>query len=173
MSLDAARKEAARIASHLELGDIRMWSVRADLSGLPDDDSHLTYRFNADVQVQHSAEHALVHVAGNYSVEVLSEARPEDAEEPSPEGVTPEGDSDPSDTDVIAEIAFNLAAIFVVEREPAEPFSESEVTAFGQTTGQFALHPFARQFVADLTGRMGLPTLHLGLMRINLESLDE
>lgn len=46
---------------------------------------------------------------------------------------------------------------------PNEPFTESELAAFGHTTRQFALYPSARELVAVVTSRLGLPTLTMGV----------
>ena len=83
-----------------------------------------------------------------------------------------EDGSDPAEaeSEAVATIGFKLNALFTVEHEPDdEPFSES---AFGQTTGQFAHYPYARELVANATGRMGLTPLHMGVMRLHLETRD-
>ncbi|GEM_PF-1013796 len=176
MSLDAARKEAARVAAHVDLRDVRLWGVQADLDSVPDQgDSQFSFRFNADVQVQHSSEHEVVLVLGTYSLAVTSDVVPPSDEDESEDVAATLGDSEsrqsvPKD---IASIDFRLNALFRVERQPDDPFTESELTAFGQTTGQFALYPYAREFIADMTGRMGLPPLHVGVMRLHLESRDD
>lgn len=163
MSLDAARREGARVAAHVDLRDVRLWSLEADLESVPDlDETRLSYGFNADVTVQHSAENAMLMVVGRFTLN-MDAVRPEP--DPAEEAAEAEDDS-------VATIAFNLNALFEVEVEPDEPFTESELSAFGQTTGQFALYPYARELVANLTGRMGLPALHMGVMRLNLETRD-
>ena len=138
----------------------------------------MTYKFNADLQVQHSAEDSVLLVLGAYSLVMRALPADHPADEPERDDSDsdelladqPEGDAtEPVD---VATFGFKLNALFVVEDEPDEPFTESELTAFGQTTGQFALYPYAREFVADLTGRMGLPPLHMGVMRLHLVSRE-
>jgi hypothetical protein len=159
VSLDAERAEAARVAAHVDLKDVRLWGLQADLESVPNEqDTHLSYNFDADVQVQHHEDHPVLLVIGNYTMAMR--AVPADAE----------GDSD--DGEEVASMSFNLNALFIVDREPDEPFTESELNAFGKTTGQVALYPYARELVANLTGRMGLPALHMGVMRLNLDSRD-
>jgi len=168
MSLDSARSEAARVAAHVDLRDVRLWGVQADLLNVPDGDheDRLSYKFNADLQVQHSEDNGILLVLGSYSLSMRAvpaeQAPDEDAEV----------DDVQQESEDVTTIGFKLNALFAVEHEPLEPFTESELTAFGQTTGQFALYPYAREFIADLTGRMGLPPLHIGVMRLHLETRD-
>jgi hypothetical protein len=132
---------------------------------VPGDGEGLSYRFNADLHVQHETGDDLLFVFGKYTLSMRAAAA---------EGVDPSGDKDVEGTDPedVASFSFELNGLFAVEHQPDEPFTESELTAFGQTTGQFALYPYARELVANLSGRMGLPPLHMGVMRLHLESRD-
>lgn len=165
MSLDAARSEAARVAACVDLRDIRVWGLKADLATVPDErETRLSYSFNADLQVQYNREDSILIVLGTYALGIKSVSSSQDAEVGVPDEI---------DGTEVATINFRLNALFEVEREPEdEPFDESELTAFGQTTGQFALYPYARELIADVTGRMGLPRLHMGVMRLSLDSRD-
>jgi hypothetical protein len=167
MSLNLVRQEAARVAAHVDLRDVRLFGVSADLEFVPnEDESRLGYRFNADVQIQHSSDEPVLLAFGTYSLNMTAVpwAESEDDAEQS--------DEDDATALEVASIKFNLNALFELERKPEEPFTEAELAAFGQTTGQFALYPYAREFIADLVGRMGLPALHMGVMRLNLENQD-
>lgn len=115
--------------------------------------------------MQHNLENKLLLVSGEFSLDMS--AVPTHAEDDDV-NINP----DDAEGEQVAEINFNLHAIFKVQHKPDEPFTESELNAFGQTTGQFALYPYAREPVAGLTGRMGLPPLHLGVMRLRLETRD-
>ena len=165
MSLDAARSEAARVAACVDLRDIRVWGLKADLATVPDErETRLSYSFNADLQVQYNREDSILIVLGTYALGLKSVSSSQDAEVGAPDEI---GGTE------VATINFRLNALFEVEREPEdEPFDESELTAFGQTTGQFALYPYARELIADVTGRMGLPRLHTGVMRLSLTATN-
>jgi hypothetical protein len=159
VSLDSARSAAARVAACVDLRDVRVFGLAADLHAVPDDDTtKLSYVFNSDLHVQYDQEQSLLIVFGAYALNVT--AVPIDNSE----------DSDQEESDDVATINFNLNALFEVERVPDEPFSQSELEAFGETTGQFALYPYARELVSDVTGRMGLPALHMGVMRLHMNS---
>lgn len=137
--------------------------MKAELSNMPDESLGLSYSMDSDVSVQYLQEDGGVIVNGEYEVAV----RQGDIE-PDLEG----GDEDTRT--VILNLEFNMAALFAVDvPSEAEALTEDEIDAFARTTGQFALHPYAREFVANLTGRMGLPPLHIGMMKLHLDGPDE
>jgi preprotein translocase subunit SecB len=163
VSLDSVRSEAARVAACVDLRDIRVFELNAELNIVPDDDeTKLSYTFNSDLQVQYDADQKLLIVFGTYALAVTARS------------IAPQSEVEDLEVDDPAEVAtvnFNLNALFEVERTPdEEAFTQSELEAFGQTTGQFALYPYARELVSDVTGRMGLPALHMGVMRLHLDS---
>lgn len=161
VSLDSARSEAARVAACVDLRDIRVFGLAADLATIPDDDSSkMSYTFHSDLDVQYDKDQSLLIVFGNYELDVTAVST-----------VAQDDDVEADDPTEVATMKFNLNALFEVERTPDDDnFTESELTAFGETTGQFALYPYARELVANITGRMGLPALHMGVMRLHLDS---
>lgn len=167
MGIDAARGEAARVAAHVDLRDVRLFALNGELHDMPNEGEGMVYKFDAALEVQHEPGEDLLIVFGNYRLDVRAR---------SVEGSDSAEDVDMAEAvdeaDGVATFTFNLNALFVVEVQPDEPFTESELDAFGQTTGQFALYPYARELVASLTARMGLPPLHMGVMRLNLESRE-
>lgn len=165
LAIDDARSRAARVAARSELTDIRLFGVEAELESLPDREDTLSYTFNADVEVQRYEDAPALIVSGSYRVSVRVAVDP-DAE---PSGETGE------DVPTIAEIKFMMAALYAVGEGSDEggPLTEDELDAFAKTTGQFALHPYAREFIADLTGRMGLPPLHIGNLQVHLDRRNE
>ena len=76
--------------------------------------------------------------------------------------------------ELVTEIPFQFAALYVLEMaDGAEPPSADEVTAFGQSTGAFAIYPYARAYAQDVTSRLGLPALTLGVYRVPIGSPEE
>ena len=78
-------------------------------------------------------------------------------------------DSDGGETpDVDGEVArmeFEFAALFSFRpREDDDPFAEDELLAYANTTASFAIYPFVREYVYDVTGRLRLPALTLGVL---------
>ena len=43
--------------------------------------------------------------------------------------------------------------------------ADGELEAFANTTGAFAIYPYAREYISDATRRLGLPTLVLDLFK--------
>lgn len=158
--LEEERSLAARVAGSANLQDVRLFGAAAHLER-PVFNGSLSYSLSSDISVQAVGEPTgSVVVTGDYKVTVTrSEALDSD-------------DEDEMDPEVIGELSFTLAALFTIATQPEgiEPFEEEEYEAFGGTTGQFALYPYAREFISDMTGRMGLPPLHIGTLQLQLDS---
>ncbi|MQW74832.1 hypothetical protein GHK92_03015 [Nocardioides sp. dk4132] len=150
-------RKAGRVSGCADLRDVRLFGMSGDLS-TPDPSASLAYTLDVDVEFQTLGDdpvHALV-VTANYDL-----------------NVTETDESDDQEPTKVAGMAFALAAMYVlVEQDGDDPhvFENEELEAFAATTGQLALYPYAREFIADITGRMGLPPLHLGTLRFDRES---
>jgi hypothetical protein len=80
-------------------------------------------------------------------------------------------DGDDETNELVTEISFQFAALYLLDMaDGAQPPSTDEVTAFGQSTGAFALYPYARAYAQDVTVRLGLPPLTLGVYHVPIES---
>jgi hypothetical protein len=90
-----------------------------------------------------------------YSVEALRSAEGDDGDE----------DADDVDEDRIV-ARFQTCLVLVYSLDEATKFSDEELQAFGATTGLLTAHPFARETVASLSTRVGLPQLVLDVMRV-------
>lgn len=164
--LERERSLAARVAGCADLHDVRLFGVGANLES-PVVEGELSYTLSSDVSFQTLGEPVVrtVIVTGEYEVTVLEST---DSADDAGDGDDGEDDG----TEKVAEVRFTLAALFSVPEldEDEEPFTAEEYEAFAATTGQFALYPYAREFVSDVTSRMGLPALHIGALRIELDS---
>ena len=155
--VEKERGVAARVAGCAELRDILLFSAEVDLETPVIEGSlgyalktHISYQLIGDERVE-----SLV-VTGEYQVDV--DQTDEDA-----------GDDDAATK--VAEIKFTMGALFLLP-EDHDGFEEEEFEAFARTSGQFALYPYAREYVADVTNRMGLPSLHIGVLRYELDSRE-
>lgn len=149
--------------------DLRLFAVNAVLEDMPEGGG-LSYHFDSDVKVQHMEQRGTLVVLGDYDLRVTSV---DDSEAKTPLAGDRDRDEEGDEDSSLATIKFQMSALFSVEEPADEPLTEDELDAFAQTTGQFALYPYARQFIYDLTGRMGLPPLHLGILRIRLDKRNE
>lgn len=156
--VDRERGIAARVAGGADLRDVRLFGVAAKLETASVEGT-LSYGMTSDISFQTVGEPvtSLV-VTGEYEVAIRDSVDSDEVQE----------DEDPS---AVGDLKFSLAALFALpERDPDEDqFADSEYEAFAATTGQFALYPYAREFIADITSRMGLPALHVGVLRFGLD----
>lgn len=166
------------MAACADLRDVRLFDVRASLGALPDDlQATLRYSYNAAIEVQQlSGEQTLI-VDGTYAVEValadLGNERPTGELSASAESDAVHAEQRSLDAGEVARLEFQFAALYQLTGDDVVEFPEDELDAFGQTTGLLALHPYAREFVATMTGRMGLPPLHIGTAHIYLDKRND
>lgn len=157
VDLNDLRRVAATVSAAADLRDVRVFHVDSTLDRLTAG-GELGYTFEAELEVQYLTDTPAVIVDGTYDV-VLSRVE-----------ATEDEDAEPREGERVASINIKLAALYTVDRigGKAPEFADSELDAFARTTGMLALHPYAREFIANLTSRMGLPTLHIATARIPL-----
>jgi hypothetical protein len=69
----------------------------------------------------------------------------------------------------VASVRVTMGSLYELDaRDQKEPFSDEELHAFADTSGRFALFPFVREAVFNLTGRLTLPPLTLPLLKATL-----
>ena len=73
----------------------------------------------------------------------------------------------------IARIEFEQAALFIMDLEGQEPPQPEELTAYAVTTGQLALHPYVREYISNITTRLGLPSLTVGVLKLPAHHADK
>lgn len=170
--LDEERSLAARVAASAELRDVRLFNTSSELFN-PAVDLALTYTFSNDIECQVVSESDCLIVTGIYDLKVR-QAPEAEGEKVEPANIDEPANDDEPDSGDVARLRFQLAALFDVEvSKDKDPFTDEEYEAYASTTGQFALYPYAREFVAELTGRMGLPPLHLGALKFNLDRRNQ
>ncbi|NMM23740.1 MAG: SecB chaperone [Phycicoccus sp.] len=155
--LDQARALAARIAGFAEIADVRLLSSSFDLTRFPDGEHRLSWSLEVQPKTDFELgdEHFVVQCDYTLTVEEA-----------------PNGDDETNE--LVTEISFQFAALYVLDMaDGAEPPSADEVAAYGQSSGAFALYPYARAYAQDVTVRLGLPPLTLGVYRIPIGSPEE
>lgn len=144
----------ARLAGHSTLRDVRTFHINAEVTTLPSDDSALGYEFDFTVADGHVSEDTLiVSSTGELALfEVQAAANGEDGEKSE-----------------VGMISFTIASLYSL-RTPADgsQFTDEELHAFSQSTARFSMYPYARSLVADLSAKLGLPTLTVPPLRISL-----
>lgn len=152
--LGSDRRLAARVASRAEIGDVRLFEASIKLVDFPA--SHVAMRYTVEmsprVDYEPGSERFVIRTTYHVAIELA------EADDHAP---------------AIASIEFELGGLFDLEaRTGDDGVSEAEFGAFARTTGQMALWPFAREYIFDATGRLGLPPLAVGMFRIPLTASD-
>ncbi|WP_329254899.1 hypothetical protein OG223_29255 [Streptomyces sp. NBC_01478] len=76
-----------------------------------------------------------------------------------------------SDGDRIAVIKASFVAAFSVVRE--EDPDEAELEKFANSTGRLVIRPYAREFIQQLSTRMGIPAFLLEVLRFHGSVVEE
>ena len=146
------RLQAARVGGQAELKDIRTRRLSATLEAPPLPAHRLSFDFHTDLK--HGRAEEGFFVEASYTLHAYQ--RPE---------ASPEADRG----DPFAILEFELFAVYDLPIPECGDYENEELGAFTNTTAQFALYPFAREIVHDLTHRLGIPPLTMGTMRLPLE----
>jgi hypothetical protein len=161
--ISAAQQIAARLAAITDIRDIRLMKSCVEIVRLPVAGPFLTYHLDSDSAVEYEPGSESFVVRGTYRVSITS-ASTEDVE------------NSPSEPDsAVARIEFEQAALFVMDMDASEPPKAEELNAYAVSTGQFALYPYVREYISDLTMRLGLPPLTVGVLKVpfHLRKEDE
>ena len=157
-SVAEARQHAARIAARANLMDVRALSLGANLDRDPSPGSTLSYDVGHDVKLQWEQDDPqffAVRVEYDVTLKERSDTEGDEADEVGSHSA-----------EVFATLKFELAALCQLEmREDDDPPLIEELEAYAQSTGVFALFPYARETASTLSGRLGLPPLTLGVYR--------
>jgi hypothetical protein len=126
----------------------------AEIVGLPVADPFLTYDFDSDAAVEYEPGSESFVVRGTYRVSIRS--------------TTTAGAASASQKldSAVARIEFEQAALFVMDMDAGNPPDAEELNAYAVSTGQFALYPYVREYISDLTSRLGLPPLTVGVLKM-------
>lgn len=166
IDIDAARQVASRVAARSDIRDVRLLKTEAELNRQPELAGGLSYELNTGIEsvFEEGGDSFVVQVEYTLNITELSQGLVPDATAKDDET---ESTEEPPAEQKIASIKFTHAGLFSIQmREGDEPASSAEIEAYGQSTGLFALYPYAREFVYNLTGRLGLPPLTLGVLRL-------
>lgn len=160
-AIEELRLQSARVAGHAELRDIRTFSLSAELTRLPNEGRQLAFNLEPVVEADRISEDAFsVNAFFRLDVIEVDDQEAERSEE-----------AEVEDVPLLSEIKFKIAGLYTLREldDPeADALSDDELTSFAQSTGLLALYPYARALVSDLTGRIGLPTLTLPMIKIDI-----
>jgi hypothetical protein len=140
--------QASHVARRARIRDIRLFEASAELK-----DFAVENPLQWDLEINSSTEYnpgdAYFVVTMGYAITI------EKPDDPGAEA----GDGESGSEDV-AEISFQFAALYTLELDnAAREITREEVEDFAATVAASALSPYAREYVHDVTMRMGLPPL--------------
>lgn len=159
--ISAARQVAARLAAITDIRAVRLMKSRAEIVHLPMDSPFLAYQLESESAVEYEPGTESFVVRGTYRIFIGSASTAEDVANPQEPGAA------------VAKIEFEQAALFVMDLASAEPPRAEELNAYAVSTGQFALYPYVREYISDLTMRLGLPPLTVGILKMPIPSEKE
>jgi len=148
---------AARLAARAQIRDVRLLRTSAQVHHQPRSDGGLTYdiEFTPAVDADPTATSSfVVRLACRLHIQDRDSAKPDDSSEAARTGEL-----------TVATAEFEYAGLFeyILREDDAHP-SDDEFVAYASTTGRFALYPYIREYVYDLTGRFALPALTLEVL---------
>jgi len=151
-----AQKSGSRIAARANIREVRLLGSSVELAKLPSPSRQLRYKVEKETEVEYNdGDNSFVVVAG-YNVVIDDVEIGQDSEEAEPA------------EDHIADINFRIAGLFTLEmRDGDDPPKSEELTAYAFSTGNFALHPYAREYIYNVTGRLALPPLTIGVLQLD------
>lgn len=155
--LAQAVRQGARAAAYLELGDIRLFRSDCELITFPRPNGQLRWELDASHSHDFGGDDgqlnddALVVMSG-YDL-ALSQASDE---------------MDAAEEIQIGRVQFTMGALYLCDDPPQDSFTLIEIEAFTQSVAAMAVYPYAREYVADVVRRMGLPMLTLNHFKLPL-----
>ena len=150
------RMSAGEVAGRSEIEDVRLVKSQVDAPEFADPGKPLQFQFTSSPSVHYEDDAEAFVISVGYELVVTQDGDDEEAESG---GVT------------VATLNFTYAALY--SKLIGDRFTDEALEAFAKTTGSFAVYPYAREYVQDVTGRLGLPPLTLGLFKIDPEPSGE
>lgn len=160
--VDALRGRAARVGGCADLLDVRLAAASCSAERVAPPDARLGFELDIAPEVTSTPEHEALTVTCVFTVRVY------EATDPVASDDTDSAEAKGAD---IATLTCSYAALYDLPLDPLPDAEECD--AFARTTGVFALYPYARALIQDLTARMGLPALSLGVYRIPIDDPDD
>lgn len=158
--LGELRRRSAHVAARTEIADVRCEELSGVLISQPPADTRLSFDLNREITVEVDESDWFI-VRAVYVVVVQTGGRSGDTTETSRDEIEPPRD--------IAKLSAHLAALFTIDpdRKDGPAITKDDIRAYAESMGLFALHPYAREALRDLSVRLSLPPLTIGVLRID------
>lgn len=159
VDLRAAQKEAARVASLADIADVRLFRCDLRFERFPKESQSLSWEVEMTPSTQYEEGDDYFVLEVDYKVVIR------EAEESA-------SDDESSGTE-LSTIEFTMAALYTLDiRDDKQDPTPDELDAYAKTMGTLALYPYSREFVQNMTSRMGFPPLTLSTIRLPYPTAD-
>ncbi|EPD69274.1 hypothetical protein HMPREF1219_01499 [Corynebacterium pyruviciproducens ATCC BAA-1742] len=148
------RLRAAKIAAGASLRDLRLVQSDFQLVNVVEPSDELSIQMNIELSAGETEEPNVLVVSAKFGVVIFVADESEHTSDKSSDSEQPSN---------VATINFAYNTAFVVNDDCE--WNEESLEAFAKTTGIFAIYPYAREFVTDVTTRAGLPPLILDFLK--------
>jgi hypothetical protein len=149
VEMEPAAGKALRVAARATILDVRLFRTSAELHSIPTKDSRLTWSVDAKPSVEYSEgdDYSIIRIDFEVSIQ----------EEP--------GSGDPDDdSEDLADLSFQFGALYTLDTKDLDsPIEPEEISAYARSGTLDTLFPYAREYVHDVTMRLGLPPLVMGI----------
>lgn len=156
--IDRLRLKGGYVGGRAEIRSVRAHRLAASLDTPNADNFGLTYDLEPAVAVGYDEGDTSFVIEAAYDLQIRQLTRELDTDE------------EPGEDDFVdlAEVGVTVAGLFSLDLDEDDRSpSLEEVEAYARSTGLFALHPYAREHIAALTSRLGLPALTIGVLRMS------
>jgi hypothetical protein len=166
LSIDKAREVGGYVAARAQIRDVRAHLLHAELITPPTDADSLSYYLQPSVSSTFDEDGPAIIIEAAYELNIRQLAPREGADELL--------EDEAEEFVEVAKVDVTVAGLFLLDLDEDDRIpSANEVDAYARSTGRFALHPYAREHIASLTTRIGLPTLTVGVLRMGTGEIAE
>jgi hypothetical protein len=142
---------ASRVAERVSIRDIRLMETSAELKNFSTD-GPLSWDLGISSSAHYKPGDSYFVLMIGYQVTI---EKPEDS-------AVEEADKS---SDEVAEISFQFGVLCELElQESSSEITKEEVEEYGDATAKIILSPYVREYIHDVTMRMGLPPLIMDIL---------
>ena len=153
-------REASRVAKRTNIRDIRLIETSTELKSFTNEGPFTwDLKISPSVQYDQGDQFFVLSIAYQVTVE-----RPDD----------PESEDSDTKPEEIADISFQFGILCELEQESSSSeISREQVEEYADAAARIVLSPYVREYIHDVTMRMGLPTLVMDVLPSFAEEISE
>lgn len=149
VTMEPVPEKAFRVAARATILDVRLFKTSAKLHSIPTKDSRLVWSVHAKPFVEYSEgdDYSIIRI--DFEIDIQEE----------------QGSGDPAaESERLADLSFQFGALYSLDTKDLDsPIEPEEISAYARSGTLETLFPYAREYVHDVTMRLGLPPLVMGI----------